>query len=74
MKGGNTDGIYNEGDNREEFARSLERKHPDVVKTIWRYRRWHHSINFNSFKDIDLIRKSSYIAEKVINNYGMYLK
>jgi len=76
MKGGNTDTIYNTGDNREEFARSLERKHPDVVKTIWRYGRWHHSINFNPFKDIDLIRVDNYdeIVGKGINNYGMYLK
>lgn len=74
MKGGNTDTIYNNGDNREEFARSLERKHPDVVKTIWRYNRWHHSINFNSFKDIDLIRVDDYNVGKGINNYGMYLK
>jgi len=74
MKGGNTDSIYNEGDNREEFAKSLERKHPDVVKTIWRYNRWHHSINFNNFKDIDLIRVDEYNVGKGINNYGMYLK
>lgn len=74
MKGGNTDSIYNEGDNRKEFAKSLERKHPDVVKTIWRYNRWHHSINFNSFKDIDLIRVDDYNVGKGINNYGMYLK
>ena len=74
MKGGNTDSIYNEGDNREQFAKSLERKHPDVVKTIWRYNRWHHSINFNNFKDIDLIRVDEYNVGKGINNYGMYLK
>ena len=74
MKGGNTDSIYNEGDNREEFAKSLERKHPDVVKTIWRYNRWHHSINFNNFKDIDLIRVDEYNVGKGINNYGMYLR
>tara|TARA_R110000765_G_C18913298_1_gene605154 strand:+ start:849 stop:1679 length:831 start_codon:yes stop_codon:yes gene_type:complete len=74
MKGGNTDSIYNEGDNREEFARSLERKHPDVVKTIWRYRRWHHSINFNSFKDVDLIRIDEYNVGEGVNNHGMYLK
>jgi hypothetical protein len=76
MKGGNTDTIYNTGDNRKEFAMSLERKHPDVVKTIWRYNRWHHSINFNNFKNNELMRIDDYdklIFEK-INNYGMYLK
>lgn len=76
MKGGNTDTIYNEGDNREEFAKSLERKHPDIVKTIWRYNRWHHSINFKSFKSTKLIRVENYdkIVGKGINEKGMYLK
>lgn len=74
MKGGNTDTIYNEGDKRLEFAKSLERKHPDVVKTIWRYNRWHHSINFKPFKSINLIRCDDYNVKNGINEHGMYLK
>lgn len=74
MKGGNTDTIYNEGDKRLEFAKSLERKHPDVVKTIWRYNRWHHSINFKEFKSIDLIRVDGYNVKEEIDNFGMFLK
>ena len=76
MKGGNTDSIYNEGDNREEFAKSLERKHPDIVKTIWRYNRWHHSINFKTFKNIKMLRVENYneIVKNTTNEYGMYLK
>jgi hypothetical protein len=71
MKGGNTDTIYNEGDNRKEFAISLERKHPDVVKTIWRYNRWHHSINFKSCKSIKLIRVDNYNKIVGTGGYGI---
>jgi len=76
MSGGNTDTIYNSGDERFEFAKSLERKHPDCVKTIRRYGRWHHSINFNSWKNTRLIRVDDYddIVGSGINEYGMYLK
>jgi len=75
MKGGNTDTIYNKGDERLEFAKSLERKHPDCVKTIRRYGRWHHSINFNNWKKTPLIRVNNYkdIVKDGVNEYGMYL-
>ena len=74
MKGGNTDTIYNTGDNRLEFAKSLEIKHPDCVKTIKRYGRWHHSINFKKFKQNKLIKKKNIKIINNIDNYGMYLK
>lgn len=50
MKGGNTDSIYNQGDERKEFAESLKKQHPDVVKVIRRYKRWHHHVDYGSFK------------------------
>lgn len=74
MKGGNTDTIYNTGDNRMEFAKSLEREHPDCVKVIWRYNRWHHSINFNYFKKNKLIKKEGLKIHEGINEYGMVLR
>ncbi len=74
MKGGNTDEIYNVGDERLEFAKSLEKQHPECVKVIRRYGRWHHSINFNYFKKNKLIKKSNIIIPEGINNYGMFLK
>ena len=74
MKGGNTDEIYNNGDSRMEFAKSLEQQHPDCVKVIWRFNRWHHSINFNPFKKNKLIRKKDILIKDEIYNYGMILK
>ena len=72
MKGGNTDTIYNTGDNRREFAESLQKQHPDVVKVTWKFNRWHHQVNYKGFKQ-KLIRKENLVVENKINNYGMAL-
>jgi hypothetical protein len=47
-KGGNED-IYNKSNNRLDFAKSLEEQHPDIVKVVWRYNRWHHDVNYKNF-------------------------
>lgn len=74
-KGGNTDSIYNEGDNRREFAESLQRQHPDIVKVVWRHNRWHHQVDYKSFKSRDIEYNDEYIplANKV-NDYGLKLR
>jgi hypothetical protein len=63
-KGGNTDTIYNTGDNRLEFAESLKRLHPDVVDVSWKFGRWQHSVNYKPFKKNKLIKKQNL---KIIN-------
>lgn len=73
MKGGNTDTIYNTGDNRLEFAESLQRKHSDVVKVVWKFGRWHHSVNYKPFKKNKLIKIERLDIVPKINNYGMKL-
>jgi hypothetical protein len=72
-KGGNTDTIYNTGDNRREFAESLKRQHPECVEVVWRYNRWHHKVNYQPFKNNRLIKIDNSKYDK-INNYGMILK
>jgi len=69
-KGGNTDTIYNTGDNRLEFAESLKRQHPDVVEVVWKFNRWHHKVNYRPFKDNKLIKVDDTVYPKV-DNYGM---
>jgi len=73
MKGGNTDNVYNTGDNRREFAESLKRFHPDVVKVIWRYNRWHHLVDYGPFKNNKLILREDIVPNLNINEYGMKL-
>lgn len=74
MSGGNTDTIYNSGDKRLEFTKSLCRQHPDCVKITFKYGRWHHSVDYSKFKKNKLIRKKTcYDFIDKINNYGMEL-
>lgn len=73
QKGGNTDTIYNTGDNRREFAESLKRQHPDVVEVVWKFERWHHQVNYDPFKKNKLVKKEGLEIPKGVNNYGMKL-
>jgi len=73
MKGGNTNEIYKETDNRKEFAQSLVDQHPDVAKVTWKFGRWHHQVNYKPFKNNKLIKKEGLIIPDGINNYGMIL-
>lgn len=73
MKGGNTDNVYKDGDNRLKFAQSLVEQHPDVVKVTWKFNRWYHQVNYKPFKSNKLILKDGLLIENKINNYGMEL-
>lgn len=73
-KGGNTDTIYNNNDNRRSFAESLQRQHPDIVKVVWKFNRWHHHVDYYQFRKRRLQYKESFvIPSDNINNYGMTL-
>tara|TARA_R110000803_G_scaffold95058_1_gene162805 strand:- start:11 stop:841 length:831 start_codon:yes stop_codon:yes gene_type:complete len=73
MKGGNTGEVYGDTDNRREFAESLEKQHPDVVKVTWKFGRWHHQVNYKPFKKNKLTKKEGLNITKGIDNYGMKL-
>lgn len=73
VKGGNTDEVYANTDNRREFAESLRDQHPDVVEVVWRYQRWHHQVNYKPFRGNKLIKKEGLVIPKGVNNYGMKL-
>lgn len=72
-KGGNTDTIYNTNDERLEFTKSLVRQHPNIVKVVRKYNRWHHCVNYKPFKNNLLIKKSNIEIPHKINNYRMKL-
>lgn len=74
QRGGNTDTIYNTGDQRRAFAESLKSQHPDVTKVVWKFNRWHHQVDYTPFKKNRLIRRQSIEIPQGINEYGMVLK
>lgn len=73
MKGGNTGEVYGDTDQRREFAESLQKQHPDVVKVTWKFGRWHHQVNYKPFKKNKLIKKQGLNIPNQINEYGMKL-
>jgi hypothetical protein len=34
-----------------KFAQSLQCQHPDIVKVVWRFNRWHHKVDYSVFKN-----------------------
>jgi len=72
MKGGNTDSIYAETDNRKEFAESLILQHPDVAKVTFKFGRWHHHVDYRKFK-VNQLKYKANIFANIPNNYGMKL-
>ena len=72
VKGGMTD-YYEKTNKRREFAEELQRAHPDVVKVVWKYNRWHHHVDYRPFRGNKLIRKSDIEIPQGVNNYGMKL-
>lgn len=72
LKGGNTDNVYNTGDHRKAFAESLRQQHPDCVKVVWKFGRWHHQVDYSRFRQ-KLILKKGITPVAALNEYGMEL-
>ena len=73
MKGGNTDNVYNTGDHRRAFAESLRDQHPDVVRVVWKFGRWHHQVDYRPFKGNAPILRADVTPTVGPNEYGMRL-
>ena len=77
MKGGNTEELYkqdDEFDGRFEMSEDLRKQHPHLVKTVRKWGRWQHSVDYGWFKKNNkLILKPDVVIPHGINNYGMKL-
>lgn len=73
LNGGNTDNVYNTDDRRLAFAKSLEKRHPDVVKVVWRFNRWHHYVDYSKFKRNKLKLRDGIVPTKLTDEYDMEL-
>jgi hypothetical protein len=69
LKGGNTDNVYIDGDERLQFAESLRLQHPDVTKVVRRFNRWHHHVDYRGFK-----QKLEYKKNYLKRDYKLKLK
>lgn len=72
MSGGNMREFY-ENEGTLNKSKMLEELHPDVAKVVWKFNRWHHSVNYKPFRKNKLIKKEGLEIPDTINNYGMKL-
>jgi len=72
IKGGMTD-YYEKTNKRLQFAEELFKAHPDVVRVVWKFNRWHHEVDYSPFKGNKLIKKEGVVIPEGVNNYGMKL-
>lgn len=73
MKGGNTEHVYNSNDYRKRFAESLRDQHPDCVKVVWRFHRWHHLVDYSKFARNQPILRKDVTPIPENNEYQMEL-
>jgi hypothetical protein len=86
VKGGNTEEFYHkegleknfwtEGINSEgtrNKSEMLVRMHPDVARMVWKYKRWHHYVDYSPFKKNELRYKKDITLSEGVNDYGMKL-
>ena len=82
--GGNTqefyhkEGVVKEGNRYADtgtLAKSQMqvRVHPDVSELVWKFKRWHHHVDYSSFKKNKLLLKDNIVIDDINNNYGMEL-
>lgn len=76
--GGNTEEIYNAdtmdyADTTKEKTMVLYNLHPDVVRPVKRYGRWHHHVDYDRFQKIKLEFRDDFVMPKSVNNYGLKL-
>lgn len=72
MGGGNTEAFY-EKEGTLPKSEMLAMLHPDVAKVVWKFDRFHHFVDYNSFKKNKLIKIVNTDNLQKVNNYGMVL-
>jgi hypothetical protein len=68
MKGGNTKEFYQDEGTLPK-SQMLADLHPDVAEVVWRFKRWHHHVDYRPFKKNALIRTVD--VPDGINDYGI---
>ena len=71
-KGGNTAAFY-DAEGTLPKSQMQVRMHPDVSKLVWKFNRWHHTVDYRPFKRNRLIRKEGIEIPAGVDNYGMKL-
>lgn len=78
VTGGNTEEVYQADkldyeDTTHEKTMVLYNLHPDVVRVVKRYGRWHHDVNYDRYQVNKLQFVDDFEMPKGVNNYNMKL-
>ena len=78
VSGGNTEEVYQADkldyeDTTHEKTMVLYNLHPDVVRVVKRYGRWHHDVNYDRYQINKLQFVDDFEMPKGVNNYNMKL-
>lgn len=71
MPGGNTEAFY-QAKGTAPKSQMLVARHPDVATIKWRYRRWHHHVDYSRWRGMRLIRDPGY--DEPMPDYGFVEK
>lgn len=70
--GGNMDAFYR-AEGTLPKSKMLVALHPDVARLTWRFRRWHHFVDYRPFQKNKLVRRRDATIDAGVDNYGMEL-
>ena len=72
IKGGNTEEFYSKEGTLPKSQMQVA-MHPDVSKLVWKFKRWHHHLDYRPFKKNKLIKKKNLNLKNKSDEYGMKL-
>lgn len=55
-------------------SRMLAAVHPDVATVVFKFKRWHHHVDYTGFKHRKLVLREGFERPEGINNFGMRLR
>lgn len=70
VKGGNTKEFYAKEGTLPKSQMQVA-MHPDVSRLVWRFGRWHHHVDYSSFRRNVLKKREDIDIPREPNNYGM---
>jgi hypothetical protein len=70
MTGGNTDAFY-AAEGTLPKSQMLARLHGDVTRVVWKFGRWHHSVDYTPFRRNRLVRRDDVEIAAGVDDYGM---
>lgn len=68
LPGGSTEHLY-EKEGTLEKSRAIVRRHPDVARVTWRFKRWHHYVDYSGFQNMQLLPDPEYVPSGVTYNF-----